>query len=536
MSDLLTVAEASGFRRTSSHREVVDFLARLAERTDLVKVESMGRSGEGQDMPVAILSASKAFTHDAARARDLPVVLVVANIHAGEVEGKEASLALARDATLGDRRHLIEKATVVVVPDYNPDGNDRIDPKNRVLDLARLEGQIGPEGGVGTRTTAAGVNLNRDYVKQEAVETRNLAALMARWRPHLVVDCHTTDGSIHGYELTYDTSRNLASCPPGTAMFVRDVLLPEVTERVRGRTGYRTWFYGNFVDQQDPTKGWESYPPQARYGSHYRGLLGAMDVLLEAYSYVDFETRFRVMYAFLEELVSAVSRRGPEILGVVRRGHDLVPDGVGRPFGIDYGTAVRSSDGSLSFRHEAKPFGEHDVEAWDLDSQRAHRVPGKERRTYHAPFLGRYDPTVTVVAPWAYVVPAGRTNAIERLQGHHLGIHRIEGKSLRRPVEAYRVTSREATKSPDIGKAAPSETVLSVEPCREEVDLSGPWALVFTTQPWGNVAKVLLEPHSEDGLARWGLFDDVAAGSVFPVRRLVDPDPSLSGYLRPFPS
>ena len=115
--------------------------------------------------------------------------MIVCNIHAGEVEGKEAALMLARDmAAFGTHADLMKHATIVVVPLYNPDGNDRIDVKHRALDLKAMDGQVGPEGGVGTRYTGAGINLNRDYTKLEAVESRALMALFGSWNPHLFVD------------------------------------------------------------------------------------------------------------------------------------------------------------------------------------------------------------------------------------------------------------------------------------------------------------------------------------------------------------
>jgi len=187
-----TVAERTDYRETSRHADVLRYIDELKAVRPVFRVESMGRSGRGQEMPVLVFGERPGT----------PVVLVLANIHAGEVEGKEALLMLARD--LPER--YFEKLTLLFVPNYNPDGNDAIDVGNRRLDLAKLEGQIGPEGGVGTRTTGEGINLNRDYMKLEAVESRNLSALQARWKPHLTVDSHTTDGSIHGYALTYDTS------------------------------------------------------------------------------------------------------------------------------------------------------------------------------------------------------------------------------------------------------------------------------------------------------------------------------------------
>jgi hypothetical protein len=519
---LPTVAEASGFERTSLHDDVRTFLAKLSPRTDRMAVLSMGKSGLGQDMPVAVLSASGAFTPAAAAATGRPVVLVIANIHAGEVEGKEATLALARETTLGDLSRLIERATVLLIPDYNPDGNDRIDVANRALDLARLEGQIGPVGGVGTRYTGKGINLNRDYTKQEAVETRNLAALMAAWRPHVVVDCHTTDGSVHGYELTFDTSRNLDSCPLGPAVFTRDMLLPEVSAALRERTGFRTWFYGNFREQDDPTSGWESYPPLPRYGSHYRGLLGVVDVLLEAYSYVDFRTRFLVTYEILVELLDAVARRGPEVVGFVRAAQEAVERGRGGDaVGIDYGVPVRGADGRVSFRHVGKPLYRTEIEGWDLPSHRARRIPGVARTTYRNEFLGLYPPTVTVRAPAAYVVPAAERLVVEALAGHRLAFERVGARGIRAPIEAYRVVSTEPTASPDVGDHVLEETVLRVESFADPRPTSPDDVLVPTTQPWGRLATYLLEPHSDDGLARWGAFPAVRAGDVFPVRRVL---------------
>jgi hypothetical protein len=484
----------------------------------------MGKSGLGQDMPLVVLSGHRAFTPAAARTLGKPIVLVIANIHAGEVEAKEACLALARETTLGDAKGLVEGATLLLVPDYNPDGNDKIDRGNRALDLARLEGQIGPEGGVGTRVTGEGWNLNRDYTKQDAVETRHLARLMAEWRPHVVADGHTTDGSIHGYELTFDTSRNLASCPPGPALFARDVLLPECADLVRRRAGFRSWFYGNWRDEADPTKGWESYPPLARYGSHHRGLLGVVDVLLEAYSYVDFETRFRVTLAWLKALLERVGARGPEVVSLVDgAARDTVDRGrrprAGDHVGIDYGTPVRGADGSLSFRHPGLPLREHDVEGWDLASTVARKIPGKDRRTWRTLFHGRYEPTASVQRPFAYVVPASRKDVVSRLASHGLATARV-AREAKVSASEYVVTERTPCTSPDVGTHSRTETVFRVDSRPVSLAVKPGDVVVPMAQPWANLAIYLLEPHSDDGFARWGLFDDVRVGDAFPVRRV----------------
>src|SRR5919206_264128 len=186
----------------------------------------------------------------------------------GEVEGKEALQAFMRELTLGPLRPLLDQLTLVFVPDYNADGNDRISPENRKLDLQALEGQIPVPGGVGTRNSGEGWNLNRDYMKQEAIESNHLARLYHRWWPHVYVDCHTTDGSIHAFDLTYGTAHLPLSGHPAPLEYVRTRLLPAVAETVWRDRGRRGFFYGNYRDPDDPTSGWETYPGLPRFGSH----------------------------------------------------------------------------------------------------------------------------------------------------------------------------------------------------------------------------------------------------------------------------
>jgi len=80
------------------------FLASLASRNDpRFHLTSFGKSPEGRELPLVVMSSYSVKTPAEARKRGLPVVLVINGIHAGEVEGKEASLALMRD--LLDDRH-----------------------------------------------------------------------------------------------------------------------------------------------------------------------------------------------------------------------------------------------------------------------------------------------------------------------------------------------------------------------------------------------------------------------------------------------
>ena len=522
---LLTRAERTDYRETSLHADVVRFVRAVARRAPgLVRVGSMGASAEGRDMPVVVVSGHHAFTPAAARRLGRPIIMVQANIHAGEVEGKEALLALMRDLAFGPLRPLLDELTLVCIPILNPDGNDRIAPENRQLDLEALDGQINPPGGVGTRNTGEGWNLNRDYMKQEAIESNHLARLYGRWWPHVFVDCHTTDGSIHAYDLTYDTAHTPLSGHPGPIEYVRTRLLPAVSETVQREHGRRGYFYGNYRDQDDPSSGWETYAGLPRFGSHYRGLTGRLDILLETYSYIDFRARVATIRAFLLEIFRYVAAHAAEVMAVaeeaeretIQRGRDPRPDDM---VGINYGAARRDDRGGLVFDWPVHFLEDTTIVAYDRPSIRSRRIPGRRIVSYRAPHYARFIPTVAVPRPYAYLVEPRAIAA--KLRQHGIAVAEL-GEPVELDVEAYVVLAAEKTTSPDICTGIERfETVLSVRKERRRVRFEGGTLVVPTAQRLGNLVVYLLEPESDDGLARWEFFDEhVQVGGLFPVYRI----------------
>src|SRR5262249_12454633 len=176
-----TVAEKTDYNATSRHADVVAFCEELGKKSAIVRQTSIGKSGEGRDLPMLILADPPIRTpEEAVRSKKL-VVLAFANIHAGEVDGKEAALMLARDIATGDDKVLLKELVILIVPILNADGNEKIDKANRTS-------QNGPPEGVGIRANAAGYDLNRDFVQLETPEVPALAKTITRWDPAAIVD------------------------------------------------------------------------------------------------------------------------------------------------------------------------------------------------------------------------------------------------------------------------------------------------------------------------------------------------------------
>src|SRR5882724_9911015 len=240
MDPLKSRSELTNYEETSRYDDVVAIFNQLQRRTSLMRLEKFGESTEGRAMPLAILSDPPIAQPREARDSGKPIVFVLANIHAGEVEGKEAAQHLARRLLNGDLRPLLKELIVLIAPIYNADGNERISLTNRVP-------QNGPIGGVGVRENAQGLDLNRDFIKLEAPESMALVRLLNAWDSHVTVDLHTTDGSYHGYHLTYSIPLN-PSLNQNLLDYHRAKLMPALTRAMRTRHNFRTYYYGNFSE------------------------------------------------------------------------------------------------------------------------------------------------------------------------------------------------------------------------------------------------------------------------------------------------
>ena len=517
-----TRAEASGYTATSSYADVVAFLDSLQAKAPGAWLRgTYGTTTQGKAMPYVVVSRPLVRTPAEARRSGKPVVYLQGNIHGGEVEGKEAVQALLRDLMLDPRPNALDSIVLVAVPIYNADGNDAWGPQ------ARNRGeQDGPET-VGQRPNGQQLDLNRDYIKNEAPESRASLEMFRAWDPDVFVDLHTTDGSYHGYALTYSPSLHPAAMDGALAPagpWTRDTLLPELRRRVRDRRGFETFDYGNFMGwengREDPATlqkgGWATYEHKPRFGTNYYGLRNRVSVLSEAYSHDPFERRVKATYAFVGELLSYVGEQGATVVARARAGSDALRRGVAAPVPIRARMTTTPFTAPILVE-PLIPMGD------TLRHETGVRRGYKRTRQFAAvpmKVYDRFEATLTQTLPEAWVLPATATPIIERLRAHG-----IEASQLSRAwtgrVGAFTVDSLVKAPRPFQGHA--------------EVRLEGRWTESRVTLPKGTwvvsgrqalalVAAIMLEPQSDDGLTTWNAFDDgLAVGGAHPVRRALDP-------------
>src|SRR6185436_10084578 len=301
-AEWLTPAEAAGFEATPSYEETLAFLRKLQPRLPEMELGFFGSSGAGRPIPLVVVSKEKAFTAEKAQKTGKPILLIQSGIHAGEIDGKDATLMILRDfalnRALGRHREILDALTLVFVPIYNVDGHERVSPYNR-------PNQDGPRRGMGFRTTADGHDLNRDFLKLSTAEARALIGLIASWRPHLHVDNHVTDGVDHDWVLTWSWAEApQAPAPVDAWMRAHMPAVLAATEKA----GHRNGPYVDLEDRDDPTKGFSSWVGEPRYSSGYFPLRNRPSILIEMHSYKPYRQRVLANRDFLLALFAEVAR------------------------------------------------------------------------------------------------------------------------------------------------------------------------------------------------------------------------------------
>jgi hypothetical protein len=495
-SALPTHAESTSYRETSTYAHVVTFIDSLTKLGKPMSRGSIGTTNEGRAIPYVVASRPLFATPDAARRSGRPIVYVQGNIHAGEVEGKEVLQALLRDLLIDPRPNVLDSIVLVAVPIYNADGNEKF------ADQARNRGAQNGPAMVGVRPNAQGLDLNRDYMKLDSPEARASLAMFNTWDPHVFVDLHTTNGSYHGYALTYAPSLNPAAELAGATFggaYARDSLLPELKRRVQARHGFPTFDYGDYP--RDSVSRWTTFDHRPRFGTNYYALRGRVSILSEAYSHDPFEKRVRSTYAFTKELLSLVAERRNAVRALATASDARLREVERRPLSVP----VRS------MLTRTPPIGEISVERVERrgDSTRYEAgMPFGARRTgefrnVRVPLFTRFDPVLTRETPWGYAIAPDDTAAIRLAREHGLRLERV----------------RERWEGDAGPQFVADSTVIAPQPFqnRREVRLVGRWVdgprvtlepgtvVVRVAQPLGVVAMYLLDPESDDGVVTWDI-------------------------------
>ncbi len=490
--ELQTIAEKSNYESTSRYDDVMAFVNQLKKSTKYVRVETLARTLEGRDIPLLIVGnplpkSPKDLVND-----KRVVVYIQANIHSGEVEGKEATLMYIRDLLKDKNSEVLKNVVLLVCPDLNADGNEKISTKNRT-------NQNGPKNGVGVRYNGQMLDLNRDAMKLESPEIKGvLANVLNKWDPEVIMDCHTTNGSYHVEPVTFTWIMN-PNCDRSLINYMRDRMMSEMSSVLLDKYKTENCFYGEFIDMMDYSKGWISYAAEPRYLSNYVGVRNRLGILNENYVYADFKSRVLGCYHLIFSLMDYASSHKAEIKDLIK--------------GVDAKTIARGLNPSIvdsfAIAYEGRPTPNSvtikTFEADKVESENEYERYKKSdrRKDVTVAYIADYFATKNVKFPFAYILSIPDPEVVHVLKMHGLVIERLD-KTASIEVEKFVIEDLKAITRLNQGHY--TETIKGKFE-KETKEFNAGTYIIRTSQKLGYLTSYLLEPQSDDGLLFWNYFD-----------------------------
>lgn len=495
---LQTLAERTQFKETDSALASFALLAQLADRSPDIRLQTFGLTPEGREMKWVLAgpNADQASPEDLANTTRL---LLIAGIHAGEIEGKDAGIALLRDLTENkDHRWPYPSVTLAFVPIFNLDGHERRSPFNRA-------NQNGPTN-MGWRGTSQRYNLNRDFLKADTVEMRALLGLWNQFQPHLVYDSHTTDGADYQYDLTWHLEQFdlLDDHLRGwQKQFFFDAVFPAVEKRQHLLVSYP-----EPLDSADLKQGVSYFVSTAKYSTGYAAARNRPVLLIETHMLKDYQTRVRATYDLLDLSLKHLVKHGEPLQAAVAKAEARSAALVGKPLVL-----TTESDGSSQmipfkgFAYETRKsaFSGANYAVYDTSKPQALTLP----------YFFKQKPAVSVTVPAAYVLPPAYRHLLAQLDRHQIDYQAL-------PLDVSVTVTEEVFSEP---KWAPASfegrvaiTTFKSERHQVERVLPAGSILIPAAQPNVRLLAHLFEPAAPDSLLRLGYFN-----MIFEQREYAEP-------------
>jgi hypothetical protein len=482
-----TVFERSLGQESPTYQEMMDYYRRLsAAYPGVMKLVELGSSDANYPLHALLLSLEGDFDSDQWEAKGSLVVLINNGIHPGEPDGIDASMMLVRDAAMG-RQKLPANTVLVVIPCFNIGGMLQRSAYHRV-------DQDGPRE-FGARGNSQNLDLNRDFMKADAAETRSLIKAIEWVKPLVLIDNHVSNGADYQHVMT------LLSTQPeklGGAMggLLREELEPEVYRRMKD-VGFPMVPYVNHWGTT-PEKGWDAYLEGPRYLSGYGAVRNIYSFVPETHMLKPFADRVRATYALNVALIETFAKHREAAANAAKTQRKAEAAAVRLPV------------------------------AWTIDTSTVHRVPflGYQRGTKPSEVSGQprlfYDRSkpfsmdvayrdVAVANQWAdipeaYIIPRGWTEAWSRLTAHGISYRELKRDTTMR-VEVTYIEGYKAGAQPYEGHF----TLRDIKTRRDTLEvqfLAGDY-LVPANQSHRRYLAEALEADAPDGLLAWGFFNAV---------------------------
>ena len=485
-SSLTTRFEASGGTQTATYNEAIDFYTLLDASYPEIQMEKAGKADGGYPLHVVYYSADGDFNKAHWHRENKVIFLINNDIHPGEPDGVDACMMMLRETAAG-RLKIPDNIVLAVIPVYNVGGALNRSSYSR-------PNQNGPES-YGFRGNAQNLDLNRDFIKCDAAETRSMEQLFTALDPDVMIDNHVSDGADYQHIMTLiATQHNKLGGKTGSFMY--NTFTPLLYKGMK-KKGYDLVPYVNDFDNT-PVNGWREFLEPPRFFTGYAALFQTICYVAETHVLKSYKDRVASTYALMECLIKASSEKASEI------------------------KAVRAADRTALMSKKSFPLD------WKCDTTRYDKITFKGYEASHKPsevsglprlyydhekpftkqvrFYNHFIPAKSVTAPTAYIIPRAWGAVISRMKRNGVEMLRLPQDSAI-TVTAYHIGSYET--SPKPYEKHYLHKNIQVTPGTTTIRFSKGDYLIYLNQPAKRYIIETLEPTAPDGFLAWNFFDAI---------------------------
>lgn len=494
-NDWITYFEKSGFVGTPDYNETMTYFQKIADASEYAEFSSFGISPQGRELKYLILTKEELNNRVLSsqlgmRELNKTTVLIVNGIHAGEIEGKDASMLLLREILITkEKEYLLDSINIIVVPIFSVDGHERKSRFNRI-------NQNGPEE-MGWRTTAQNLNLNRDWMKADTPEMQAMLKLIHRYFPDFAIDTHTTNGVDHQYDVTYqvETYGNMYF---KTADLLKTKFVPYLLNKVEENgfkifpyVGMRNWESGNDISIYS----WASSP---RLSTGYFALINCPSLLVETHMIKPYKERVYSTKVVLETTLQFVFENSSYVKQLhsdaylhteTKLAHSYMP--------ITFSANDEFEEDifkSYEFYHDSSEIS---------GSQKL--VYTDKLKDYPVKHFKNVIPTDSIKYAKGYYIPREYSFLVDRLAVHGIEANIVRDDELI-SVTRYKFKNVKFAERPYEGRHRVS---FDYDTIKEDILVHAGTFYFRVDMMSAHILTTLLEPKSQDSFIQWGFMNQI---------------------------
>lgn len=482
----LTVFEKSQGRASATYKETIRFYEALDSAYTTIRMHYVGPTDSPYPLQVVYYCKYPDLINRAQFGDRLLVILINNGIHPGEPDGIDASMMLLRDAAAG-KVQVPDDVLLAVIPVFNIGGMLNRGSFSRA-------NQQGPEA-YGFRGNGQNLDLNRDFIKMDAEETRSLVRLFHKLDPDIFIDNHVSNGADYQHVMTLLSTQ---ADKLGTVMgkYLKEELEPAVYAGMKQK-GYDLVPYVN-VFEGTPEHGWTQFLEPPRFASGFAALFQTFGFVPETHMLKPFKQRVEATYALMECFIGIAGKNKAAIQEARVQERQRVMNAASWPIRWKADTTKKAMIPFKGYEAGFKP---------SLVSGQPRLYYNRNKPfTRNIPFINGYVPELEVTAPKAYVIPRGWTRIADRLSDNDIRSSMVERDTVLL-LGVYHIEDYQTVPRPYEGHYLHRD--VRVRKVMEPVQLRKGDRILYLRERTKRYLIETLEPQATDAFFAWNFFDAV---------------------------